>query len=81
MPGVQKSPEESAKAPVGAICAPPEPTASNNVTSVIPQPRQPESLQGLLRFAMSATENGTSETKFLPLDEEVRLDRSPYLVD
>ncbi|XP_044763906.1 hsp70-binding protein 1 [Coccinella septempunctata] len=70
MPGVQES-NEGPKAPIGAICAAPQPTSSNNTSNAsIPQPRQPNSLQGLLRYAMSATENGSTETKFLPMDEE-----------
>ena len=37
------------------------------------QPRQPTNLQGLLRFAMEATnsQNVTSNTQFQPVDEEV----------
>ncbi|XP_045469373.1 hsp70-binding protein 1 [Harmonia axyridis] len=66
MPGVDKSAEESGKAPIAAICAPP----NNSNNGSIPQPRQPNSLQGLLRFAMSATENGSLESKFQPMDEE-----------
>ena len=37
------------------------------------QPRQPTNLQGLLRFAMEATnsQNVTSNIQFQPVDEEV----------
>lgn len=37
------------------------------------QPRQPTNLQGLLRFAMEATnsQNVTSSIQFQPMDEEV----------
>lgn len=54
----------------GAICAPPpEPE-----TSVLPQPRQPTSLQGLLKFAMEATklEDAPHEPTHQPMDEARR---------
>lgn len=47
----------------GAICAAPAPA--------VEQPRQPTSLQGLLKFAMEATksEDAPRESEFKPLDE------------
>lgn len=60
------------KTPVGAICAPPASNGVQTSSSSLPQPRQPNSLQGLLRFAMEATKNedSTTESQFLPMDEE-----------
>lgn len=68
MPGIEEKKPEIA----GAICAPPEPTG--NEQPVCPQPRQPTSLQGLLRFAMDATkaEDAPHESQFQPMDEERR---------
>ncbi|CAK9796851.1 Hsp70-binding protein 1 [Anthophora plagiata] len=52
------------------------PNMSNTDTRILEplpnQPRQPSNLQGLLRFAMEATnsQNTTSNTQFQPIDEE-----------
>ncbi|CAK9832028.1 Hsp70-binding protein 1 [Anthophora retusa] len=52
------------------------PNMSNTDTRILEplpnQPRQPSNLQGLLRFAMEATnsQNTTSNTQFQPMDEE-----------
>lgn len=71
MPGVFK--EEKPEI-AGAICAPPAPSVNGDSDElVMPQPRQPSSLQGLLRFAMEATksEDAPAESQFTPMDEEV----------
>ncbi|XP_052756311.1 hsp70-binding protein 1-like [Galleria mellonella] len=50
------------------------PVSSQNMQSVPVQPRQPRSLQGLLRFAMEATkaEDAPGNSEFSPMDEERR---------
>lgn len=71
MPGVFK--EEKPEI-AGAICAPPEATTNGEADElVMPQPRQPSSLQGLLRFAMEATksDDAPSESQFAAMDEGV----------
>ncbi|XP_059054785.1 hsp70-binding protein 1 [Achroia grisella] len=50
------------------------PNRSQDVRSVPVQPRQPRSLQGLLRFAMEATkaEDAPGNSEFSPMDDERR---------
>jgi hsp70-interacting protein len=62
--------EEKKPEIAGAICAPPAEPQSTTET-VSPQPRQPTSLQGLLKFSMEATkaEDAPLETQFQPMDE------------
>lgn len=49
----------------------PQPDSSRDAEML--QPRQPTSLQGLLRFAMEATksEDAPHDSEFHPMDEEV----------
>lgn len=58
----------------GAICGPPPASSSteNGDNVVLPQPRQPSNLQGLLRFAMETTkaDDPTPEARLGPMDEE-----------
>lgn len=70
MPGVLKDDKPEI---AGAICAPPQPAEDGDGEQYpMPQPRQPASLQGLLRFAMEATqsEDAPSESRVTPMDEE-----------
>lgn len=57
----------------GAITYP-EGSDPSNIDHNVPQPRQPTSLHGLLRFAMDATksEDAPGASNQLPLDEEVK---------
>ncbi|XP_038215160.1 hsp70-binding protein 1 [Zerene cesonia] len=61
--------EENRPSIAGALTFP-----SRNEQPVIPQPRQPRNLQGLLRFAMEATkaEDAPGNSQFGPMDEERR---------
>lgn len=71
MPGVFKDEKPEI---AGAICAPPEPSTNGDSNELaMAQPRQPASLQGLLRFAMEATksEDAPSASQFAPMVEEV----------
>lgn len=56
------------------LVGPVEGTESKEEVNPLP-PRQPTSLQGLLRFAMEATksEDAPNASNFEPMDEEVRL--------
>ncbi|XP_063921721.1 hsp70-binding protein 1-like [Zophobas morio] len=56
----------------GMLCAPPEAPVAD--AAEVPQPRQPTSLQGLLKFAMDATkaEDAPHEPHVQPMDEARR---------
>lgn len=68
MPNDNQEPPQIA----GAITFPSTATNSSE-NAPQPPPRQPQSLQGLLRFAMEATkaEDAPNESVLGPLDEEV----------
>lgn len=73
MPGVLKTKDD--KGVAEAIEGPPDPGITNGDSNaeIMPQPRQPTSLHGLLRFAMEATksEDAPSTSNFQPMDPEV----------
>lgn len=73
MPGILK--DKDSKGIVEAIQSPPDPGIRNGEadSEIMPQPRQPTSLHGLLRFAMEATktEDAPSTSNMPPMDPEV----------
>lgn len=74
MPGVLNG--KDTKGVAEAIQSPPDPGIPNGESNaeIMPQPRQPTSLHGLLRFAMEATksEDAPSTSNFQPMEQEVR---------
>lgn len=74
MPGILKG--KDSKGVLQAIQPPPGPAGVTNGDSnseIMPQPRQPTSLHGLLRFAMDATksEDAPSTSNLQPMNPEV----------
>lgn len=74
MPGIPEKPQQLAVVPV---------PDGGERSETVPQPRQPTSLQGLLRFAMDATktEDAAGEGQFQQMDEEVYSSTIIYLID
>lgn len=73
MPGILKNKDSEGMSQAVQTASPANPGTSD--TEIMPQPRQPTSLHGLLRFAMEATksEDAPSTSSFTSMDSEVSL--------
>lgn len=72
MPGIPTQPRETSMA---LVAVPDSGGNSSQGSQDVIQPRQPASLQGLLRFAMEATkmEGAPNEGDFQQMDDEVNI--------